>query len=130
MGDDHAAHEQPDAPEGVDQPQQIQVVGNAQIPPDLVLFDVPRVDDHNDLRLFLHGEEHLHLAVRLKAGEHPGGVVVVEELAPEFQIELASELTDPFPDMGRLGLQVLCVVKADLVFHGSEHIPSRCSYAL
>ena len=117
LGDDHAAHIEADAPEGVDEAQQVQVVGDAQVPPHLVLLDVPGVDDHDDLRLVLHGEEHPHLAVRLEAGEHPGGVVVVKELAPELQVQLAPELADALPDVGGLGLQVHGVVKADLVFH-------------
>ena len=53
------------------------------------------------------------LAVRRKAGQDPGGVIVVKELAAEFQIELAAELIDALPDSGGLGLQVFLIVKAD-----------------
>ena len=44
-------------------------------------------------------------------------MVVVEELAPEFQVELAAELADPLPDVLGLELEILLVVEADFVFH-------------
>mgnify|MGYP000683052023 FL=1 len=59
--------------------------------------------------------EHTDLAVRLEPGQHPGCVVVVKELAAELQIELVAELADPLPDVGRLELQILLIVKAELV---------------
>ena len=40
-------------------------------------------------------------------------MVVVKELAAEFQVQLAAELGDPLPDMGGLGGDILVVVKTD-----------------
>ena len=42
-------------------------------------------------------------------------MVVIEQLAAEFQIQLTAELTDPFPNLIRLHLQVFFVIKADFV---------------
>ena len=40
-------------------------------------------------------------------------MVVIVELAAEFQIQLAAELGDPVTDMLRLSLQILVVIKCD-----------------
>ena len=112
-GDHHAAHRQAPAAEDVDEPQHVAVIGDAQVAPDLVLLDVPGVDGDDDLRLVLQLLQHADLAVWLESGQHPGGVVVVKQLAAELQIQLSAELRDAVPDVLRLHLQVLLVVKAD-----------------
>ena len=119
LGDDHAAHIEPLGAEGVDEPQHVVVVGDAQIAPDLVLLDGGGVDGDHDLGGVLQLEQHPDLAVRREARQDPGGVIVVEELAAEFQVELAAELVDPLPNPGGLGLQVQLVVKADDLAHES-----------
>ena len=48
-----------------------------------------------------------------KPGQHPGGVVVVEQLAAELQIQLAAELGDALFDLLGLGGEVLLIVKTD-----------------
>ena len=57
--------------------------------------------------------EHPDLAVRLESRQHPGGVVVVEQLAAELQIQLAAELGDALFDLLGLGGEVLLIVKTD-----------------
>ena len=109
----HAAHRQAPAAEDVDEPQHVAVIGDAQVAPDLVLLDVSGVDGDDDLRLVLQLLQHADLAVWLESGQHPGGVVVVKQLAAELQIQLSAELRDAVPDVLRLHLQVLLVVKAD-----------------
>ena len=111
-GEDHAAHIQSHGAEGVDEPQHILVVGDAQVTAYFVLFDVRRVDRNDDLHILLQGAEHTDLAVGLKARKHTGGMIVVKELAAEFQIELAAELGDALADLLGLDLQVSLVVKA------------------
>ena len=113
LGQHHAAHIQPDAPEGVDEPQHVHVVGDAQISPHLVLLNVRGVDDDEDLRLVLHLQQHLHLAVRHKARQHPGGVEVVEQLPAELQVQLAPKVGDALLDLLRLHPHVFVVVKTD-----------------
>ena len=123
LGDDHAAHEELLRPEGVDEAQHVLVVGDAQIAPDLVLLNGGGVDGNDDFRGIPQLQEHADLAVRREAGENSGGVIVVEELAAEFQIELAAELLDALPDPGGLGIQIHLVVKANQFPHGS---PPSC----
>ena len=52
------------------------------------------VDGDDDFHIVHQTFQHAELGVRLKAGQHARGVVVVEELASEFQIEFAAELRD------------------------------------
>src|SRR5699024_4510713 len=57
--------------------------------------------------------EHPDLAVRLEPRQHPGGVVIVEQLAAELQIQLAAELGDALFDLLGLGGEVFLIVKTD-----------------
>ena len=93
-GQHHGAHIQADAPEGVNQPQGVQVVGDAQVPADFAGFDVVGVDRDQDFFLVLHLQQHLDLAVRLETGKDAAGVEVVKQLAAQLQIELAAEFVD------------------------------------
>ena len=92
-------------------------VGTGNIAPALVHFNVGCVDGNDDLRLLLELQQHLHLAVRLEAGQDARGVIVVKKLAAEFQIELAAEMRDALQDPFGLQLQILLIVKSN--FHKS-----------
>ena len=107
-----AAHEQPPLLEGVDEAQHVQVVGDAVVAAHLAAHDVFGADDDDDLGLVLQLQQHLQLGVRLETGQHTGGVVVIEQLAAEFQIQLVVELCDPLADVLGLHLQVFVVVKS------------------
>ena len=110
-GEDHAAHIQAHGAEGIDEPQHVLVVGDTQIAAYFVLFDVRRVDRDDDLHILLQGAEHTDLAVWLKTRKHTGGMIVVKELAAEFQIELAAELGDALADLMGLDCQIGLIVK-------------------
>ena len=112
LGHNHAAHVQIHAPEGVNETQHIAVVRDAQVAPDLVLFNVGGVNDQNDLRLVLHLGQHADLAVRLKARQHPAGVKVVKQLAAKLQVQLAPELGNALLDVLGLHGKIFLVVKA------------------
>ena len=98
--------------EQADEPQHVLVVGDAQIAPHLALFDIAGVDGNEDLRIAAELLQHTDLTVRLKAGQHTGGVIIVEQLAAELQIELAAELIDPLTDLLRLQGQIFFVVES------------------
>ena len=101
-GEHHAAHIQPEAAERIDQAQHIEVICNAEVAAHLVLFNVVGVDDDHNLCLLLELNQHADLAVRSKAGQHTGGVIIVEQLAAELQIELAAKLVNTLTDARRL----------------------------
>ena len=65
-------------------------------------------------------QQHPQLAVRLEAGEHPGSVVVIVELAAELQVQLAAELADALADVRGLHGKVFVVIKTDLS-HRKKH---------
>ena len=124
-GDHDAAYIQVHAAENIDQAQNIIFIGDAKIAADLALFNVRRSDGNDDLHIVLELLEHPDLAVRLKPRQHPGGMIVVKELAAKFQIQLAAELGDPLADLLGLGGEVLLIVKPDGIH--SVHNPF-CSF--
>ena len=113
-GQHNTGHIEAEVPEDVDQPDHIQIIGNAQIPPDFVFLDIRGVDGNYHLHLLLQVQQHPQLAVRPEAGKHTGCVIVVIQLAAELQIELAAELGNAIPDMAGLHLQIFVVVKCPL----------------
>ena len=97
--EDNAADVEADLCENIEQSDNVHVVCDPQISPDLVLFDVVRVDNDNDLSIVLELKEHLQLTVRLKSRQYTGSVIVVEELSAELKVELVAELSDALTDM-------------------------------
>ena len=84
MGNHNAAHVELHSPKHVDEPEDVLLIGDAQIPPDLVFLNVAGADRHDNLHILPQLLEHADFAVRLEAGQDPGGVVVVKELAAEL----------------------------------------------
>ena len=117
MGDDHAAGGEAHAAEDVHEAQHVLVVGDAQVAAHLALLDVVRVDGDDDLGVVDEDLQHADLGVGFEAGQHARGMVVVEELAAELQIELAAELVDAVADVLCLQRDVLVVVES--YAHGS-----------
>ena len=115
MRDDNAANIQPAALERVDETQSVVVIGDAEVAAALAALNVVGRDRNDDLGVVLHLHEHAHLAVRLEAGEHARGMVIVKELAAKLQIQLAAEVFDPLADLLRLHLHVLVVIKSQLL---------------
>jgi hypothetical protein len=62
--------------------------------------------------LILQSAKHLQLTVGLEAGEHAGGVIVVEKLPSKFHIELAAKCLDTLSDLSGLQTNILLVRKA------------------
>ena len=124
-GDDHRAHIQAKLPEGVDQAEHILIVGDAKIAPDLVFNDIPGVDGDDDLRLVRHGFQHLDLAVRRKARQDPGRMIIVKQLSAKLQIKLAAKLLDAPLDLLRLPCNVDLIVKALLLHALFPVFPSK-----
>jgi len=90
-GDDDTQHVDPPRLEIVDQFHRVGVVGDAEIRPDLFPLDVAGVDAQQDIGLVFQLLQEPHLDVGIVSGQNPGGVIVVEQLASEFEIELTVE---------------------------------------
>ena len=114
-GQHHAGNIQTEAAENIDEADHIPVIGNAQVTADLIFLNIVGVDGNDHLHLVLQLQQHPQLAVRLEAGQYPGCMVIVIQLAAKLQIQLAAELGDPVPDVGRLGLQVFIVIKGNIL---------------
>ena len=78
----------PQSAQVVDQLQGVDVVGDAEVGPDLLPLDVAGVDAEQDVGLVLELLEQPHLDVGVEAGQDAGGVIVEEQLAAELQVEL------------------------------------------
>ena len=74
------------------------------------------VDDDDDLHVVHQLLEHADLGVGLETGQHARGMVVVEQLAAELQVQLAAELVDAVADV--LGLQRDVLVVVESLAHG------------
>ena len=120
-GDADTAHKQANALERVDEAEHVQIIGDAVITANLAADDVLRADDDDDLRLVFQLEQHLQLGIRLEAGQHAGGVVVIKQLAAKLQVELVVKLGNALPDVLGLHEKIFIVVKA--FFHSLTPLP-------
>ena len=69
------------------------------------------VDGDDDLNVIRQALKHTELAVGLETGQHAARMVVVEQLAAEFKVELAAELGDALLDVLGLVGNVLLVIE-------------------
>ena len=110
--DGYAAHIEAVFMKRVDQPQDVGVIGDAQISAYFIFLNVLCADDDDQLRLAAELLEHVQLGIRGKSRKHAGSVVIIKQLAAEFQVQLVVELFNALPDMLRLCAQVLFVIKS------------------
>ena len=110
--DDDGAHHEVALHKLVAQSEHILVVGDAEVGTNLVLLDVVGADHNHDLYRVSQLGEHAELGVGLESWQHTRGVVVVEEFAAQFHIELAVELRNALTDVLRLYLEVLVVIES------------------
>ena len=122
-GEHHTAYVQADGAEFIHQPQNIQIIGDAQVAPQLIFFNIASIDDNDHFHLMPQLEQHPQLAIGLEAGQHAGGMIIVKQLTAEFQIQFTAELRDPVTDMLGLHAQVLVVIKPDFVCHDPIPLP-------
>jgi len=101
----------------VDELQGVGVVGDPEIGPDLLALDVSREDAQQQVHLVLEVLQQPELDVGVVAGQDPGGVVVVQELPPELEVEAVAGPGDPLQDLRRLLLDILFVVEPHLAGH-------------
>ena len=125
LGHAHAAHIQAHLLKRVDQAQHVQIVGDAVVAADLVADDVLGADNDDHLGLILQLKQHLQFGIGLKTRQHAGCMVIIEQLAAEFQIELVVELLDALTDVLRLHRKIFIVVKSN--FHRSFPFPLCCA---
>ena len=125
-GHDDGFHADAERTEVVHDAEGVGVVGDAEVGADLLAFDVARIDTDHDVDLVLQALEQFELDVRVEAGQDARGVIVVGELAPEFDVKFVLEPPGAAEDFGGLLLQIACVVKTDLVH---RRFPCFCGAA-
>ena len=111
LGEHDGTHEESVGTENVGKAQDILVVRDAKVTAGLVLLDMVGVDGDDDLNVIRQALKHAELAVGLETGQHAARMVVVEQLAAEFKVELAAELGDALLDVLGLVGNVLLVIE-------------------
>ena len=101
------------------------VIGNAKILPDLRVLDRFGIDCDDDLRFVLHLQKHLEFGIRKEARQNTGSMEVIEELATEFKVELATEIGDSLFDFLALDADVLLVIEPDFVHTNTSNSNKR-----
>ena len=98
-GDDYRVDRKVVAAERVYQAHDFKIVCDAEVLAGLALYDVPRVDADDYLRLVFHSLQELDLGVLVKAREHSHSMLILYQLAAEFQIEPAFAALYPLKDV-------------------------------
>ena len=111
LSDDDAADIQTDAGKGINESQHVLVIGDAQVAAQLALFNVMSIDYDYYLNLVSHACQHSDLDVWLETRKNSGSMIVVKQLAAEFQIQLVVKSVDSFHDLGRLHLNVFLIIE-------------------
>ncbi len=106
-------------PEVVDELERVGVVGDAEIRPDLLAFDVPGIDTKEHVRLVFKLLDKPHLDVGIIPRQDSRSVVIAEELPAELEVELA-EAVDSFKDFTCLFFDIPFVIETLFFDHPSS----------
>ena len=89
--------------ENIYKSENLQIIGDSEILACLAVDDVPGIYAYYDFRLILHLLQKLYLCVFIKSREHSHSMLVVNQLAAEFQIQsLSPAAVYPLQDILRL----------------------------
>ena len=86
LGDADTANHKAHGTERIGETEHFVIVSDAQVAAFFIFFNIACVNGENDFDLIFHLREHTDLAVGLEAGKNTGSVIVVKELATQFQI--------------------------------------------
>ena len=78
LGNYNTSHKKADGSELVDQSENFQIIGDADVAAALLLGDSRCADSHKDLCLVLQLQQHLQLTVRLKSRKYSGGMKIIK----------------------------------------------------
>ena len=77
--------------EGIDKAEHIEVIGDAEISSDLILFDISGIYSDNYLCVILKLYEHFYLTVGRKSRQNSGRMKIVKKLSAKLNIQLFAE---------------------------------------
>ena len=92
--------------------EHVLVISDSEISAFFIFLYIGCTNDDNNLDAIAYFLKHAQLAVGLKSRKHTAGVMIVEELSSQFEVQLAIELGDSLFDMFRLNGLILLVVKS------------------
>ena len=124
--DDHTVDLEVITSERVNEPQNLQVVGDAKIMARLVGRNIASINTDDDFYLFLQLLQELDLRIFIKSWKNSHGVFVVNQFAAEFKIQpLCISLVNPLQNKLRLFLYVFLRIKTFF-----QHDSSHCNFIL
>jgi hypothetical protein len=125
-----ASNVKPEAAEGINQTQNVLIIGNAEVASDLVFLNIGGIDGDDDLCRILELNKHFDLTVGRKAGQDTRGVKIVKELAAELKIQLSAEGVDAFSDMLGLHTDIFVVIESDPAHFHRPFAVSKYGYSI
>ena len=114
---DDASDIKSDARKSVVQSKNVGIVRDTEVTAHFVLFDIRRIDDHNDLDRVGDLLQHLHLDIGCKPGENARRMIIVEQLSAEFKIQLSAEFLNALAYLFRLLGNIKFLIKPDFPAH-------------
>jgi len=96
----------------VDEFQRVGIIGYTEISPHFAALDIAGIYAQDNIRFFLQILQQAHLHIWIESGQHPGGVIVIEQLAAEFKVQLLTHRLNALENSGGLFTKVYLIVKA------------------
>jgi len=122
-GDHHRPYVEIVLAQVVDQFEGVGIVGDPEVRSHLAAVDIAGVHAENDLRLVGEPLQEAHFHIGVKPRQDTRGVVVVQQLAAELQVQFPAHLAHSFANCLALLSQVALVVEGDGARGSSCHEP-------
>ena len=115
--DDDTADDNPPVFEIIDEFHRICVIGDPEIGPDFLPFDISGIDTENDICMILQLIQQLHLHIGIESGKDATGMIIEKQFTTEFQVQFLIEPMHTFSYLSCLFSQVFLVVESDGMVH-------------
>ena len=107
----NAADVETKSAKSVDKAQNIEIIGDSKVTPDLILLYIICIYSYYNFSLVFQLSEHTNLAVGRKSRQYPCSMKIIKKFAAKFKIQFATKLVYPLEDFFRLHTEIFVVVK-------------------
>ena len=114
---DDACDFDPPLTEIINKFQRVAVIRDSKIGTHFLSLDVTRVDAEHHLRFIAQLLQQTDLYIGIEAGKNSGGVIIIDQLAAEFEIQLVFKSRHTFKDGRGLFGKIRFVVEANWCGH-------------
>jgi hypothetical protein len=109
--DDSGNFEIPFPAQIIDEFEDINIVGNAEIGPHFAVVDIGGMNTEDDVGFIFKLLKETDFDIGVEVGKHSGRMVIKDEFPPELQVKFVVELAHTVENLGRLLSQVLIRIK-------------------